>query len=49
MDTYRGIVRKDAKTDINFTTFAQNQHFYMEEKQKILVRTELSTEEADKT
>jgi lipase chaperone LimK len=42
-----GIVRKDAKTGINFKTFEQHQHLYMEEKQKILARTELSTEEAD--
>jgi len=47
LNTYMGIVRRDVTTDINFTKFAQQQHFYMEEKEKILARTELSTEEAD--
>jgi heme oxygenase len=42
-----GIVRKDETTDKNFTKFAQHQHFYMEEKEKILARTELSTDVED--
>jgi hypothetical protein len=42
-----GIERKDANTDINFTTFAQHQHFHMKEKENKLARRELSTEEAD--
>jgi len=42
-----GIVKKDVTTHMNFTKFAQHQHFYMEEKEKILARTELSTEEED--
>jgi hypothetical protein len=41
------IVRKDAKTDINVTTLAQHQNFCVEEKEKVLARTEMSTEEAD--
>ena len=47
LDTYMGTVRKNVTTDINFTKFVQNQHLYMEKKEKILARTELSTEEAD--
>jgi hypothetical protein len=46
LDTYMGIVRKDATTDISFT-LAQHQHFYMAEKERILARKELSTKEAD--
>jgi len=42
-----GIVRKDVTTDMHFKKFAQNQHLYMKEKEKILARTELSTEEED--
>jgi len=37
--TYMGTVRKDAKTDTNFTTFAQHEHFYTEEKETRSNRT----------